>query len=626
MSRKQKKLLLRILIACGLFAAAFAAEKLTDWNEYVYLGLYLAPYLTAGYDVLLKSARNISKGQVFDEMFLMTVATLGALAIGEYPESVFVMVFFQTGELFQSVAVGKSRRSISGLMDLRPDTATVVRDGAEEEALPEEVCVGDTLLVRPGEKVPVDGTVTKGTSTVDTAALTGESVPVDVGPGDVLISGSVNLTGTLYYTASKEYGESTAARILELVENSSLNKAKSEQFLTRFAKYYTPAVVIGAALLALIPSLLAAFTPLNVGDWKDWVYRALIFLVVSCPCALVISVPLSFFGGIGGASSKGILIKGANYLEALADVKTAVFDKTGTLTTGAFTVTEALPAEGCDRETLLSLTACAEYHSSHPIALSVKKAAGSFEPPADTKVLSGYGVEATTDKGVILAGNAALMKDRGVGFTETEETGTAVYTALNGRFLGCILINDTLKPGAAQAIRDLKDLGVTKAVMLTGDREAAAKSAAEKAGVDEYRAGLLPQDKVTEVDALCRAEGKHETLVFVGDGVNDAPVLTRADVGIAMGALGSDAAIEAADAVIMDDDPGKIALAVSIARKTKRIVRENVIFALGVKFAVLILAAFGLTNMWVGVFADVGVAVLAILNAMRTLRFGRRRP
>ncbi len=613
MSKKQKKLLLRILIACGLFAAVFAAEKLTDWNRYLYLVLYLIPYLTAGYDVLLKSARNIRKGQVFDEMFLMAVATLGALAIGEYPECVFVMVFFQTGELFQSVAVGKSRRSISGLMDLRPDTATIVRDGAEEEALPEEVCVGDTLLVRPGERIPVDGTVSRGTSTVDTSALTGESVPADVGPGDDLISGTVNLTGTLYYTATKEYGESTAAKILELVENSSLNKAKSEKFLTRFAKYYTPSVVIGAVLLAVIPSLIT-------GDWKEWIGRALIFLVVSCPCALVISVPLSFFGGIGGASAKGILIKGSNYLEALADVKTAVFDKTGTLTTGSFTVTEALPAEGCDRETLLSLTACAEYYSDHPIALSIKKAAGAYEPPTDTKALSGYGIEAVTPRGTVLAGNAALLRDRGVAFAETDKAGTAVYAALDGRYLGCVIINDTLKPGAAEALRSLKALGVTKTVMLTGDREAAAKTAAAAAGVDEYHAGLLPQDKVARVDALCRAEGSRETLVFVGDGVNDAPVLTRADVGIAMGGLGSDAAIEAADAVIMDDDPGKVALAVSIARKTKRIVRENVVFALGVKFAVLILAAFGLTNMWVGVFADVGVAVLAILNAMRTLR------
>ena len=613
MTKKQKRLLIRILVACVLFAAAFVTEKLTDWNQYVYLALYLVPYLTAGYDVLLKSARHIGKGQVFDEMFLMAVATIGALVIGEYPESVFVMVFFQTGELFQNVAVGKSRKSISSLMDLRPDSATVVRDEVEEEVLPEEVCVGDTLLVRPGERVPVDGTVTKGTSTIDTAALTGESVPVDVAPGDTLISGSVNLTGTLFYTADKEYGESTAAKILELVENSSLRKAKSEQFLTRFAKYYTPAVVVGAVLLAVIPSIIT-------GDWKDWVYRALIFLVVSCPCALVISVPLSFFGGIGGASSRGILIKGANYLEALADVKTAVFDKTGTLTTGAFTVTDVLPAPGFDRETVLALAAQAEYYSEHPIAQSVKKAAGAYDAPADTQALSGYGIEARTEAGVILAGNGALMKDRGVAFAETEESGTAVYVALNAAFAGCIVINDTLKPDAAEAIARLKALGVTKTVMLTGDREAAAKTAAEQAGVDEYRAGLLPQDKVAIVDGLCRAEGRRETLLFVGDGVNDAPVLGRADIGVAMGALGSDAAIEAADAVIMDDDPGKLAVAVSIARRTRRIVRENVVFALGVKFAVLILAACGLTNMWVGVFADVGVAVLAILNAMRTLK------
>ena len=613
MTRKQKKLLLRILIACGLFAAVFVTEKLTDLNRFVYLGLYLIPYLTAGYDVLLKSARNISKGQVFDEMFLMAVATIGALVIGEYPESVFVMVFFQTGELFQNVAVGKSRRSISGLMDLRPDTATVVKDGIEEEVLPEEVCVGDTLLVRPGEKVPVDGVVSRGVSTVDTAALTGESVPADVGPGDALISGTVNMTGTLYYTASKKYGESTAAKILELVENSSMNKAKSEQFLTRFAKYYTPTVVIGAALLALIPSLIT-------GDWKDWVYRALIFLVVSCPCALVISVPLSFFGGIGGASSKGILIKGANYLEALADVKTAVFDKTGTLTTGSFTVTDVAPAEGFTKEQVLSLAACAEYYSDHPIALSVKQAAGDCDAPSDTKVLSGYGIEAKTAQGAVLAGNAALMKDREIAFTETTKTGTAVYVAVEDRFAGSIVINDTLKPRAAEAVKALKALGVTKTVMLTGDREAAAEKAAKEAGVDEFHAGLLPQGKVEIVDALCKAEGKRETLLFAGDGINDAPVLTRADIGVAMGGLGSDAAIEAADAVIMDDDPAKIPLAVAIARRTKRIVRENVIFALGVKFAVLILAALGLTNMWVGVFADVGVAVLAILNAMRTLK------
>ena len=613
MTRKQKKLLLRILIACGLFAAVFVTEKLTDLNRFVYLGLYLIPYLTAGYDVLLKSARNISKGQVFDEMFLMAVATIGALVIGEYPESVFVMVFFQTGELFQNVAVGKSRRSISGLMDLRPDIATVVKDGIEEEVLPEEVCVGDTLLVRPGEKIPVDGVVSRGVSTVDTAALTGESVPADVGPGDALISGTVNMTGTLYYTASKEYGESTAAKILELVENSSMNKAKSEQFLTRFAKYYTPTVVIGAALLALIPSLIT-------GDWKDWVYRALIFLVVSCPCALVISVPLSFFGGIGGASSKGILIKGANYLEALADVKTAVFDETGTLTTGSFTVTDVAPAEGFTKEQVLSLAACAEYYSDHPIALSVKQAAGDCDAPSDTKVLSGYGIEAKTAQGAVLAGNAALMKERGIAFTETTKTGTAVYVAVEDRFAGSIVINDTLKPRAAEAVKALKALGVTKTVMLTGDREAAAEKAAKDAGVDEFHAGLLPQGKVEIVDALCKAEGKRETLLFAGDGINDAPVLTRADIGVAMGGLGSDAAIEAADAVIMDDDPAKIPLAVAIARRTKRIVRENVIFALGVKFAVLILAALGLTNMWVGVFADVGVAVLAILNAMRTLK------
>ena len=618
MTKKQKKLLLRVIAACVLFAAAVITEKLTAFHSYIILILYLVPYLTAGYDVLYKSVRNILHGQVFDEMFLMTVATVGALIIGEYKESVFVMVFFQTGELFQSIAVGKSRRSISALMDIRPDSATVVKDGEETEVFPEEVVPGDTLLVRPGEKIPVDGIVTQGHSSVDTSALTGESVPADVAPGDMLISGSVNMTGTLFYTASKEYGDSTAAKILELVENSSMNKAKSEQFLTRFARVYTPAVVCCAAVLALVPSLIT-------GDWREWVYRALIFLVVSCPCALVISVPLSFFGGIGGASANGILIKGANYLEALADTKTVVFDKTGTLTTGEFEVAEVLPAGGHTRESVLSLAASAEYYSEHPIAVSIRKAAENTETPDGTEVISGFGVKARTKAGEVLTGSYALMKDNGVDCPEHTGAGTAVYTALNGEYAGTVIITDTMKPNAARAVAELKNLGVTKTVMLTGDRESAAKEAAAKAGVDEYASGMLPQDKVAKVDALCNAEGKKEKLVFIGDGINDAPVLTRADVGIAMGALGSDAAIEAADAVIMDDDPLKAALAVRIARKTKRIVRENVVFALGIKFGVLILAAFGLTNMWIGVLADVGVAVAAILNAMRTLHYKRQR-
>ena len=615
MKKKQKRLLARIVVALIFFGAVFLTEKLSALPDYLYLILYLIPYFVAGYDVLWKSVRNVAHGQVFDECFLMTVATVGALIIGEYPESVFVMLFYQTGELFQSLAVEKSRRSISGLMELCPDTAVRLgENGEEEEILPEEVSVGDVLLLRPGDKIPVDGVVLTGESALDTAALTGESVPAEVKPGDTLISGCVNLTGVVRMKATAEFGESAVSKILELIENAGANKAKSEEFITKFARVYTPAVVLGAALLALIPSLITK-------DPATWCYRALIFLVVSCPCALVISVPLAFFGGIGGASSKGILIKGGNYLETLADVKTAVFDKTGTLTRGQFQVSRCLPAEGTTEDALRTLAARAEYYSTHPIALCLKSAAGGdLEPPETVTERPGFGIQAAVDGKTVLTGNAGLMELEHIGYMPAPEGATAVYVAADGVFLGCILLEDLPKENAKAALDALKAEGVQTAVMLTGDRPDAAKITAERLGVNEVHAGLLPQDKVAKVDALCKAEEKKDRLFFVGDGVNDAPVLTRADVGIAMGALGSDAAIEAADVVIMDDDLMKLSLALRIAKKTRRIVRENVIFALGVKFAVLLFSAFGLANMWLGVLADVGVAIIAILNSMRMLR------
>lgn len=614
MTKKQKKLLTRVIVGCVLFAAVYITQKLSDLNQYIYLAMYLVPYFVTGWDVLYKCVKGIIRGDFLDEAFLMSLATVGALIIGDYPESVFVMVFYQVGELFQSLAVERSRKSISALMDIRPDSATVLRDGVEEEMLPEEVCPGDTIVVRPGEKIPVDGSVLDGTSALDTKALTGESVPMDVKPGDKVVSGSINMSGILKITAEKSYGESSVAKILELVENSSLNKAKSENFITKFAKYYTPAVVIGALILATIPSIITK-------DPKTWISRALIFLVVSCPCALVISVPLSFFGGIGGASAKGILIKGANFLEALNNTQTVVFDKTGTLTTGTFTVTEVLPSNGFTKETLLKYSSSAEYYSNHPIAVSLKAAAsGSASEPQDTKEISGFGIDASVDGKRVLCGNHKLMDSNGIKYERLSKGGTVVYTAVDGVYAGAAVIEDTVKPTSAEALRALKAEGVTKTVMLTGDRKEAAEAVNAKLGLSEIHYELLPEDKVRVMDGICKSKDKKSTVVFVGDGINDAPVLTRADVGIAMGALGSDAAIEAADMVIMDDDPAKIATAIKISRKTRRIVTENVVFALSVKFAVLILAAFGLTNMWIGVLADVGVAVLAILNAMRNLK------
>ena len=614
MTKKQKKLLTRVIIGCVLFAAVYITQKLSDLNQYIYLAMYLVPYFVTGWDVLYKCVKGIIRGDFLDEAFLMSLATVGALIIGDYPESVFVMVFYQVGELFQSLAVERSRKSISALMDIRPDSATVLRDGVEEEMLPEEVCPGDTIVVRPGEKIPVDGSVLDGTSALDTKALTGESVPMDVKPGNKVVSGSINMSGILKITAEKSYGESSVAKILELVENSSLNKAKSENFITKFAKYYTPAVVIGALILATIPSIITK-------DPKTWISRALIFLVVSCPCALVISVPLSFFGGIGGASAKGILIKGANFLEALNNTQTVVFDKTGTLTTGTFTVTEVLPSNGFTKETLLKYSSSAEYYSNHPIAVSLKAAAsGSASEPQDTKEISGFGIDASVDGKRVLCGNHKLMDSNGIKYERLSKGGTVVYTAVDGVYAGAAVIEDTVKPTSAEALRALKAEGVSKTVMLTGDRKEAAEAVNAKLGLSEIHYELLPEDKVRVMDGICKSKDKKSTVVFVGDGINDAPVLTRADVGIAMGALGSDAAIEAADMVIMDDDPAKIATAIKISRKTRRIVTENVVFALSVKFAVLILAAFGLTNMWIGVLADVGVAVLAILNAMRNLK------
>lgn len=612
MTKKQKKLLLRIIVSLVLFLAAVITEKILHPHNIIVLLTYLVPYFIAGYDVLLACVKKISRGKFFDEEFLMTIATVGALIVGEYPECVFVMVFYQAGELFQKIAVGKSRRSVSSLMELAPDCATVIRDGEEDTVFSEEVSVGEAVIVRPGEKIPLDGVITDGESALDMKALTGESTPVDVYADTEVKSGSINLTGTLRIRVLKEFSESTAAKILELVESSTLNKAKTEKFLTKFSRVYTPAVVISALLLAVIPSVIT-------GDWRIWLYRALIFLVVSCPCALVISVPLSYFGGIGGASSKGILIKGASFLEALGNVSSFVFDKTGTLTTGEFTVDGVFPQEGFSEKQLLSLTAGAEYYSNHPLARGIVRAAGSITAPVSIKEYPGGGVEAVIDGVSVLSGNARFLTEKGISVPSDITAGTAVLTALNGKFAGYIKLSDAPKPGAKKTVEELYALGVRNTVMLTGDKEEAAEQVARSLGIREYRASLLPSDKAEYVKELCK-ENKKGCVAFVGDGINDAPVLALSHVGIAMGGVGSDAAIEASDVVIMDDNIEKCALAVKIARKTRRIVRENVVFALGVKFLVLILAAFGLTNMWVGVFADVGVAVIAILNAMRTLK------
>ena len=610
MNKKQKRMLLRILTAALLWVVL----ELVPTPEYAQLALYLVPYLIIGYDILRKAVLGIVHGEIFDENFLMAIATVGALALGSYGESVEVMLFYQIGELFQSYAVGKSRRNITALMDIRPDYANIERDGQLVQADPDEVAVGDIIVVRPGERVPLDGVVLEGNSTLNTSALTGESLPREVNAGDDIISGCVNTTGLLRVQVTKPFGESTVSKILDLVENSSLKKAKAENFITKFAHYYTPAVCIGAAVLAFVP-------PLFLGGWALWISRALTFLVISCPCALVISIPLSFFGGIGGASRAGILVKGGNYLEALADTRVAVFDKTGTLTKGVFAVAQTLAAPGVEEAALLETAALAESYSSHPISRSLRDAVGHELDPArvtEVEEIAGHGVTAKVDGRPVAVGNARLMERQGVDYTPNPQPGTVVYVAAEGRFAGSILISDQVKPSAGEAVRGLQAQGV-RTVMLTGDAAPVADAVGRELGMDEVYSELLPADKVSQVERLLAEKPARSTLAFVGDGINDAPVLSRADIGIAMGAMGSDAAIEAADIVLMDDDPGKISLAMRISRKCLRIVKQNIVFALGVKAVCLVLGALGWVGMQAAIFADVGVMVLAVLNATRTL-------
>ena len=611
MGKKQKKMLARILVSAVLFAAGFFLP-LAGWSQLVF---YLTVYAIIGWDIVWKAVRNIAHGQVFDENFLMALATIGAFCLQEFPEAVEVMLFYQVGELFQSYAVGRSRQSIAALMDIRPDYANIERDGKLEQVDPDDVAVGDTIVIKAGERIPLDGVVLDGNSTVNTAALTGESLPRDVGTGSDVISGCVNQSGLLRVRVTKEFGESTVSKILDLVENSSTKKAKAENFITKFARYYTPAVVIGAVLLAVLPPLL------GMGMFSVWVARALTFLVISCPCALVISIPLSFFGGIGGASKRGILVKGSNYLEALAQTETVVFDKTGTLTRGTFQVTAVHPAR-VSREQLLELAALAESFSDHPISRSLKEAYGRELDNArvsDVEEISGHGVCARVDGRTVCAGNGKLMDKIGAQWHECHKTGTVVHVAVDGEYAGHIVISDAVKPDAARAIASLKRQGIRKTVMLTGDAKAVGESVAKQLGLDEVHAELLPADKVERVEELLKQKSANGKLAFVGDGINDAPVLSRADI-IAMGGLGSDAAIEAADVVLMDDQPSKIATAMRISKKTLRIVHQNIVFSLAVKGLMLLLGALGVTNMQAAIFADVGVMVLAVLNATRALR------
>lgn len=610
MSHKQKKMLVRIIVSFALLITVRLID-FEGWKNYL---LYLIPYAIIGWDVLWRAVRNICHGQVFDENFLMTIATIGAFFTGECAEGVAVMLFYQIGELFQGYAVGKSRKSISSLMDIRPDYANIEINGQLVQTDPDEVSIGDIIVVKPGEKIPLDGVVIEGRSTVDTAALTGESLPREVQTGTEVISGCINLNGTLKIKVTKEFGESTVSKILDLVENSNSKKAKAENFITRFAKYYTPCVVIGALMLAVIPSLIS-------GDWANWIHRALIFLVISCPCALVISVPLSFFGGIGGASRCGILVKGGNYLEALSKAEIMVFDKTGTLTKGVFNVTAVHPEKYSEAD-LLEFAAMAESYSDHPISRSLKKAYGK---PIDngrismTEELSGRGVRAEIDGKIICAGNSKLMDETGAKWHACHSIGTIVHVAVDGIYAGHIVISDEIKEGSAKAIKQLKAQGISKTIMLTGDSKAVGESIGTQLGIDLVYTQLLPSDKVEKVEQLLDEKTEKGKLVFAGDGINDAPVLSRADIGVAMGAMGSDAAIEAADIVLMDDNPEKIPLAMGIAKRTLRIVHQNIVFALAVKAAVLVLGALGIANMWAAVFADVGVSVIAILNAMRAL-------
>ncbi|MBM6755379.1 cadmium-translocating P-type ATPase [Collinsella tanakaei] len=632
MNKKQKRWRNRIILALIIFAVVYAIDELgllerlfgTPGDVYASFVLFLIPYLIAGYDVLRKAWRNIRHGQAFDESFLMAVATIGAFAMVFFPETephmaegAAVMLFYQVGELFQSYAVGQSRKSISAMMDIAPDYANIERDGQLVEVDPDEVQVGDTIVIKPGERVPIDGVVTSGASQLDTAALTGESIPRHVEPGTEIISGCINMTGMLHVRTTKPFGESTVSRILELVENASEKKARTENFITRFARWYTPIVTGAAVLLAVIPPLL------GMGSWSDWILRGLTFLVVSCPCALVISVPLSFFGGIGGASKLGILVKGSNYLELLSKVDTVVFDKTGTLTNGTFNVVAIHPETGVDPDYVLSNAAYAEAFSDHPIAVSVRQAySGEIDQARirDAHEESGHGVSANVDEHVVLVGNDKLMREHGARWHECDLTGTILHVTVDGEYVGHIVIADVVKDDAAETIRDLHAAGVKKCVMLTGDRRDVAEAVGTKLGLDEVHAQLLPADKVNAVERLLSLEQGDAKLAFVGDGINDAPVLTRADVGIAMGAMGSDAAIEAADVVLMDDKPSKISHAIRISRKTMRIVWQNIVFALTVKIAILVLAALGIANMWLAVFGDVGVAIIAILNAMRAMR------
>ena len=618
MTKKQKKMLYRIIVTFLLFAVLMVCEhtgRMDGWNKIVLFVIYLVPYLVIGYDIVYKAARNISHGQVFDENFLMMIATFGAFGVGEYSEAVAVMLFYQVGELFQGYAVGKSRQSISDMMDICPEYANIEEDGVLKQVDPDDVEVGSIIVVKPGERIPLDGIVVEGESLIDTAALTGESVPRSAKAGDEIISGCVNGSGTLKVKTTKEFDDSTVAKILELVENASSKKAKVENFITRFAKYYTPVVTIGAVILAILPPLILG------GGWAEWIQRACIFLVISCPCALVISVPLGFFGGIGAASKIGVLVKGSNYLEAVAEMTTIVFDKTGTLTKGEFKVTDVITENG-SKEELIELAALGEGYSNHPIANSIREAYGKeldLNRVTNTEEIAGHGIKAVIDGKTVLLGNEKLMKSESIFYTSCKSMGTVVYVACNGVFEGAVVISDTIKDGAKEAIRDMKQVGVRHTVMLTGDRKEAAETVAQTLGIDEVHAELLPGGKVEQVEALLKAEKEKERLAFVGDGINDAPVLTRADIGIAMGSMGSDAAIEAADIVLMDDDVTKIASVVKIARKTLRIVKQNIVFALAIKALVLILGALGMANMWEAVFADVGVSVIAILNSMRTL-------
>lgn len=619
MTKKQKKVLNRIFISAFL---VLICQCIGISNPYLRLALFLIPYLIIGYDILRKAFLGVIHGEVFDENFLMAAATVGAILLGEYLEGVAVMLFYQIGELFQSYAVGKSRGNIAKLMDIRPDYANVEVDGRIEQVDPDEVEIGTLIMVQPGEKIPIDGVIEEGEASLNTSALTGESLPRQVSKGDAVISGSVNMSGLLKIRTTKEFGESTVSKILELVENSSMKKSRSENFITRFARYYTPAVCYGALALAILPPVLClvfGYEP----NWPMWLTRALTTLVISCPCALVISIPLSFFGGIGGASAQGILVKGSNYLEALAETKYVVCDKTGTLTKGVFAVTRMEAEEGFTQEELLRYAAFAESYSSHPISKSLREAYGQEIDTGcvkDVEEIGGHGVCAHVDGRLVAAGNRRLMEKYQITPRERKEAGTQVHVAVDGVYAGCILISDVVKPGAGEALAALKRAGVRKIVMLTGDAEAAAQSVAAELGVDEVRSELLPADKVAEVERLLSEKGKKEKLAFVGDGINDAPVLSRADLGIAMGALGSDAAIEAADIVLMDDNPMKLALAMRISRKCLRIVYENIVFALAVKAVCLVLGAFGIANMWIAIFADVGVMVLAVLNAIRCLK------